>query len=137
MVKERRSVASIGLCAAIVSAGVLAAVEPASATNPGVEGRIALVNSGHLIVVNSDGLQESDITPAGCVDAFEPHWAPGGTQISFINRCGPSGTFDISTIKPNGTGFTTIVATAGDDAGASFSPDGTQITYASNVSGDA
>ena len=124
----------------VVTVAVVASVVglvPAQATNPGIEGRIAYVSGGHLHVMDPDGANDHDITPAGCEDANEPHWAPDSSVITYINRCGPTGTWDIATIKPNGTGFQPIVATAGDDAGASFSPDGSRIAYCSNVDGDS
>lgn len=128
-----RAFARLALAVVVGSGAMLVAAGPVAATNPGVNGRIAFVNGGHLFVMNSDGTGIVDITPAGCADAYEPRWAPGGTAIAFIHRCGPSGSFDISTINPNGTGFTPIVATSGDDARVTFSPDGSQIAYLSHT----
>jgi hypothetical protein len=126
------------LVLALVTTGLLAAAPRAHATNPGAIGRLAYAGlfGSSLHVINADGTGPVDITPATCQDAYEPRWAPGGSRILFINRCGPSGSFDISTINPDGTGFASVVATGVDDARVTFSPDGNKIAYESSVDGD-
>jgi hypothetical protein len=121
---------------ALVTMGLLLSASTAQATNPGVIGRIAYAGPGTLHVMNADGTGSVDITPATCADAYEPRWAPGGAKIAFINRCGPSGSFDISTIDPAGTGFAAVVANSVDEARVTFSPDGTKIAYMSAISGN-
>ena len=107
------------------------------ASNPGIEGRIAYVNGGELHVVNTDGTQDHNILGTQCSEVHEPHWAPDSSVISFISLCGQTGTWDLATIKPNGNNFQIIVATAADEAGASFSPDGSRIAYCSGEDGDS
>ncbi len=123
------------LTCVVLIAGALVATTDAHALGPTGNGRLAFVNGGHLFVMNSDGAGVVDITPPGCNDAYEPDWAPDGSKIAYINRCGPSGSFDISTINPDGSGFATLIATTVDDARPTYSPDGNKILY-NNATGE-
>ncbi|MFC5178572.1 DPP IV N-terminal domain-containing protein [Nocardioides taihuensis] len=102
---------------------------------PGQGGRIAFTRGGRLFVMGSDGSGAVDITPT--CEAFEPAWSPDATMIAFIHRCGPSGTFDLAAVEPDGSNMVTLVATGTDEAQPAYSPDGDRIAYRSSDAGSA
>ncbi|MFB9923168.1 PxKF domain-containing protein [Amycolatopsis halotolerans] len=83
--------------------------------------KLAYRNSGTLTVVNADGTGPVSLGVSG----FLANWSPDGTRIAYSS---PAGTID--TIKPDGTGQTTLISIAGLSlSGPNWSPDGTKITF--------
>jgi Tol biopolymer transport system component len=58
-----------------------------------------------------------------------PLWSPGGDLIMFSRLA--EGDYEIYTVKPDGTGVKQLTRSRGNDAHMAWSPDGTQIAYAS------
>jgi TolB protein len=125
-----RAVLSAGLC-------VIALLLPptAQATFPGGNGRIAFASDEVLFTIDPDGSGLTRIPTDSC-EGLEPDWAPDGRTIGFIERCGPSGTFDLSAVDVDGAGLRRIYATNRDDARIDWSPDGSQALFISDISGD-
>lgn len=68
-----------------------------------------------------------------------PLWSPRGDLIMFARLSGgtyaPGGTYDIYTIKPDGTSLKRLTKGQGNDAHMSWSPDGRLIAFASSRMG--
>jgi Tol biopolymer transport system component len=58
-----------------------------------------------------------------------PLWSPGGDLIMFSRLA--EGDYEIYTVKPDGTGVKQLTRSRGNDAHMAWSPDGTQIAFAS------
>lgn len=62
----------------------------------------------------------------------DPVWSPAGDRIAFVSR---KGTFDILTIRTDGTGVLRITQDAGDNEDPSWSPDGKYLVFTSTRQG--
>ena len=91
-----------------------------------------------LVVADADGSNAQILagTPNGgtAFGPTEPDWSPDGKRIAFIQNGG--GGADIGSIKPNGTGAQTLVATGKTEIDPAYSPDGKQIAYAALINED-
>lgn len=105
------------------------------ATSPGGNGKIAFASNERLFTINPDGSGLAQVPTTSC-EGLEPDWAPDGRTISFIERCGPTGTFDLSSVDVDGTGLRRLYATPADDARIDWSPDGSKALFISDVSGN-
>jgi Tol biopolymer transport system component len=125
-----RSAIAAGLC-------LIALLLPASsqATSPGGNGKIAFASNEELFTIDPDGTDLTRIPTTSC-EGLEPDWAPDSRAIGFIERCGPSGTFDLSVVNVDGTALRRIYATNRDDARIDWSPDGSQALFISDASGN-
>ena len=114
----------LGLAAGL---SLIAMLSPAAsyATSPGGNGKIAFASNERLFTIDPDGSNLTGIPTTSC-EGLEPDWAPDGQTIAFIERCGPSRTFDLSMVNVDGTGLRRIYATNRDDARIDWSPDGSQ-----------
>ena len=112
-----------------------AAPAASQATSPGSNGKIAFASNEELFTIDPDGSSLTRVPTASC-EGLEPDWAPDGHTIGFIERCGPSGTFDLSVVDVNGAGLRRIYATNRDDARIDWSPDGSQALFISDASGN-
>ena len=124
----------LGLAAGL---SLIAVLSPAAsyATSPGGNGKIAFASNERLFTIDPDGSNLTGIPTTSC-EGLEPDWAPDGQTIAFIERCGPSRTFDLSMVNVDGTGLRRIYATNRDDARIDWSPDGSQALFISDVSGN-
>ncbi len=84
-------------------------------------------------IMNADGSGKRTLYHEAGSSAFDPNWSPDGDLILFsIGRyfrapgIPPS---QIATIKPDGTGFTPIVADGANNGFPTWSPDATHIVY--------
>jgi Tol biopolymer transport system component len=84
-------------------------------------------NSGYSIrVMNADGSDLHVVPFQG--QAWEPAWSPDGSEIAFSsNRSGQS--YDIYTMRPDGSDVRQITTGSGMEAYPTWSPDGSQIAY--------
>ena len=105
------------------------------ATFPGGNGKIAFAANERLYTVNPDGTGLSPVPTTAC-EGLEPDWHPDGVQIGFIERCGPSPTFDISVVNVDGTGLHKLFASNSDDSQIDWARNGSQFLFASEMSGN-
>ena len=87
---------------------------------------------------DGDGLRIMDldthrITPIAGEYANFPLWSPRGDLIMFTRQTG--GSYNIWTIKPNGSGLKQLTHSRGNDAHGAWSPDGESIVFASSRKG--
>ncbi|OGG50601.1 MAG: hypothetical protein A3F84_02475 [Candidatus Handelsmanbacteria bacterium RIFCSPLOWO2_12_FULL_64_10] len=102
--------------------------------------RIAYTEGNSLNVMNEDGTGSQRLYPSSGPVILSFKWAPDGSRIAF--RVGPpSGT--VYTIRPDGTGLTTVeapwVPTSADfnnPGEVAWSPDGRALAYEARYGGD-
>ncbi len=83
-----------------------------------------------LRIMNLDGGGTSKLTDG--YDNF-PLWSPRGDLIMFARLAG--GTYDVYTIRPDGSGLKRLTNGHGNDAHMAWSPDGEYIAFASSRMG--
>ncbi len=105
-------------------------------------GRIAFVSNredGRTLQVwtmNPDGSDPAQLT-FGPGNKFWPSWSPDGRQILFVadggeDRFGNDLGLDVWVMNADGTSLKNITHSPGDDTEPDWSPDGTQIVFASD-----
>ncbi len=123
---------------ALLVAGVALAVLLLSGTmvagaTPPADGRLVFQSGEQTWVMDADGQGQYQVT--GVCEGLEPSWRPGTDEIAFINRCGPTGSFEISAILSDGSGFRQLLTSEADDSGPDWSNDG-RLALTSDLSGD-
>jgi Tol biopolymer transport system component len=83
----------------------------------------------HVFVMNADGSNPVDLSPADTKGDFNPQFSPNGQWIIFERGLDPEGTFQTFLMRPDGTGAVDITPGLQGAAGATFSPDGKQIAF--------
>ena len=127
------------MAAGLLAAGLLALVEPAQATFPGDNGRIAFSSNrapggtSEIYSVSSTGT-EVDLSPVTAQltgSDNDPAYSPDGTKVAFTRTLG--GNTDIWTISATG-GMNTnrITNDPAADEDPTWSPDGKRIAFSSN-----
>ncbi len=93
-------------------------------------------NGNGLRIMNLETKAVTTLTNA--YDNF-PLWSPRGDLIMFARLSGgayvPGGTYDIYTIRPDGTSLKRLTDGKGNDAHEGWSPDGQSIVFASSRMG--
>jgi TolB protein len=89
--------------------------------------QIAFTRDYAIWVIDADGTDEHRISRLGAFD-FDPDWSPDGSRILFVST--GRGTFDLFTMKPDGTGrvhltHTTYIA----EYHPAWSADGSKIAF--------
>lgn len=110
--------------------------EPAHATFPGSNGKIAFSRGADVWTMNADGSGQTNLTPAGG-DDDHPSWSPDGAHIAFdFNDCidadccgggGPNACYRIKTIVSDGTDERTFAVGGAIDP--AWSPSGSRVVY--------
>lgn len=107
--------------------GVAASTTSAGAAYPGQDGRIAFVRANQVWSMSQSGADLKQLTTSG--RNYRPRWSPDGKRIAFIHEAG--GRRDVWVMSSGGA-RKRAVTTTGDvtSAGATWSPDGRQLAYA-------
>ena len=131
---------AIRLGMAMIGISLLGGVVPTPAARAaffGQPGRIAFVENGRILSMNSDGsdikqLTSATQTPYGDSD---PAWSPGGTMIAFT-RDTSAHKGEIWVMKADGSGQKRLTTNAVEDVDPQWAPDGSRIIFASDRFGD-
>lgn len=107
--------------------GTVSTAAPASAAYPGDDGRIAFVRANQVWSMSRSGTDLKQLTTSG--RNYRPKWSPDGKRIAFIHEV--RGRRDVWVMSSGGA-RQRAVTTTGDvtSAGATWSPDGRQLAYA-------
>jgi Tol biopolymer transport system component len=121
--------------AAGVALAVLLAPASSWGTSPGRNGKIVFASGERLHTIAPDGSGLTEVPTTSC-EGLEPDWHPNGRTIGFIERCGPSGTFDLSVVDVDGSALSRVYWTFADDAAIDWSPDGSKVLFISDAIGN-
>lgn len=109
-------------------------IPTASATFPGVNGKIAFVSDKegveNIYVMNSDGSGRTRLTNNLANDA-NPSWSPDGSKITFVSD--RDGNNEIYVMNSDGSGQRRLTDYPGYDSSPSWSPDGKEIMFTRSV----
>ena len=115
------------------------AADPQANVEPGQIGPPSSSSLGASIwLVRPDGSESRRVSAEG-MDAVNPVWSPDGQLIAYAIGAGTSGTdIQIASITLDGIadGFTVAGDSAANDWGPTWSPDGSQVLFVSNRSGN-
>ena len=81
-----------------------------------------------LQILNLEDGKNTRLTPGN--DNF-PAWSPLGDRIAFTRETGGTDSYDIFTIRPDGTDLKQLTHAPGNDAHCAWSPDGQYIVFSS------
>lgn len=126
-----KNLSSLSVILALVAV-VLSLANPAAATFPGKNGRIAFVKDGDIFTVNPDRSDMERLTTFGpsrnlcCLS-----WSPDGRRLVFSLSASASANRQLWIMNANGTGQHLLLNEPPFyDIQPSFSPDGSQIVFA-------
>ena len=88
--------------------------------------------SKQLFVADFLGREPRQVTQFTSGEINGPTWSPDGTMLAFAATL-DAATYEIYTIKTDGSALTRITDNKVDDLDPSWSPDGTQLAWASDV----
>ncbi len=115
--------------------GALPVPEPAGATFPGANGKIAfsrlVPGSPGIFTINPDG---SGSTKLYSNSASGPAWSPDGLRIAF--SAGIPGYFDLYVMNADGSEPTRLTDNPLSDVWPAWSPDGSKIAFSSDQDGN-
>ena len=138
MNRSRTGASLLVALAAATAAGfvTLAAGDVASASSPGLNGRIAFRSDRggnfDIYTMNSDGGDVVQLAGSPLVDG-QPAWSPDGTRIVFqSNR---SGTSQLYVMNADGSDETRLTNDTAADFQPAWSPDGDRIAFSSTRNG--
>jgi Tol biopolymer transport system component len=81
-----------------------------------------------LQILNLDDGKSTTLTSGN--DNF-PSWSPSGDRIAFTRETGGINSYDIFTVRPDGTDLQQLTHSPGNDAHCAWSPDGKYIVFSS------
>jgi Tol biopolymer transport system component len=90
----------------------------------------------HVFVMNADGSNPVDLSPADTKGDFEPSFSPDGKSIVFERGLYPEGTYHLFEMRSDGTGAVDLTPGLQGAANPTFSPDGKQIAFAMDTDPD-
>jgi Tol biopolymer transport system component len=123
------------ICAAMVPASAQAAYPLAQ------NGRIVFdreVNGkSHIFVMNADGSNPVDLSPASTFGDSSPQFSPNGKSIAFTRQMDSTGgLLHVFRMQPDGSGATDITPGLQGAGEPTFSPDGKQIAFIMDTNPD-
>ena len=118
----------IGAGAVVAGVALLLSLTAAGASFPGANGKIAWSSGGEIWTANPDGSGPVKLTTAG---GDHPAWSADGAYLAF-DRGG-----EVFTMIADGALQLNVSNNVAADRQPTFSPDGTQIVFASNRNGGA
>lgn len=97
-------------------------------------------NGNEIWTMNADGTNPVRLTNNSWAE-WEPQWNPAGNKIAFtsnspVNGIPWDGNWDVFTMNPDGTGVINLTNSPSYDFGATWSPDGTRIAFATDRDGN-
>jgi Tol biopolymer transport system component len=87
----------------------------------------------HVFVMNADGSNPQDLSPADTLGDFNPQFSPNGRWILFGRGLDPPGTFHTFVMRSNGTGAVDLTPSLQGALGATFTPDGKRIVFGMDI----
>jgi hypothetical protein len=96
--------------------------------------RIAFVSGSNILVMNSDGSGQVNLTNGVGAHNITPQWSPDGTRIAFVSD--REGNNEIYVMGADGSGLLNLTAHPGNDASPSWSPDGLKIAFQTDRDGN-
>jgi Tol biopolymer transport system component len=90
----------------------------------------------HVFVMNADGSNPVDLSPADTLGDFDPQFSPNGQWIVFERGLEPGGTFHVFLMRANGTGAVDLTPGLQGAGSPTFSPDSKQIAFAMDTNQD-
>ena len=127
--RTSKSQRKIGAGAVLVGIALLLTLRDAGATFPGANGLFAWSSNGAIWTASPDGSSPTKITMSPGDD--HPAWSANSVYLTFDRQVGGKG--EIFTMFPEGSLQTNVSNSAtADDRQPTFSPDGTQIVFASD-----
>src|SRR3954451_17651053 len=125
------SLKPLALGAAITLAFTIACAKiiPRGASATAAAERLALVESGALKAVGSDGSELATIVPQYAAFTYrDPAWSPDGTHIAFARL--DSGDWNVFTVRSDGSDLIRLADLYLEDAEQPhWSPDGAQVLF--------
>ena len=113
--------------------------QPAAATFPGDNGRIAMeqfqTGSSTIGTVNADGTGERTGVVAVGPEDLDPAWAPDGRHLAFAST--RDGNYEIYVLDTDTGSQTRLTFDPAPDRDPAWSPDGTQIAFSSARNGNS
>ncbi|MDP9067947.1 MAG: hypothetical protein M3N53_06340 [Actinomycetota bacterium] len=79
-----------------------------------------------LYIMKANGDDKRRLTRNNVVD-YQPVWGPDGRIV--FSRARRNGTYDLMSIRPDGSGLRRLTDTGADEYGADISPDGERIVF--------
>lgn len=86
-----------------------------------------------LVLLDAAGAEQA-LPPLDPLGMFEPAWSPDGSRIAFVSY--RSGTSQIWSMRPDGTGLVNLTRTTSYERNPAWSPDGNWIAFTSNRTGN-
>jgi dipeptidyl aminopeptidase/acylaminoacyl peptidase len=98
------------------------------------DGKVAFVSSrtgdNDIYVMESNGMNQTDLTQVSGSQEIEPSWSPDCSHIAYISSQ-DAGNFEVYVMDSNGANQTRITSTSAFEREPTWSPDGSLIAYAS------
>ncbi len=128
-----RTALAAGMMLAVVLLVLVASVDPAGATFPGKNGKIAFVKenfrqgSSGIFTMNPDGSEQSKLG-----SGYSPSWSADGQKVVFEDFTGESEedfNQDIFVMDADGSNVQPVTNSRAYEYSPAFSPDGTRVAY--------